>query len=227
MKKLTTGLLAAAFLFGGAASITHAAPFDWSITHRDSTDSSDVTTNVHPQSIADGARFIPYIEGRTESGGPDSAVYNMLSVGSGINFAGGTLSVTPYSIETTDGHLSDTLTAMNASTTANVSAIASNASAITANTSAINSLPLVQRATVTTDSSGNYTWTFPTAYASTTVPKITATSLDATAGMSNAKITSRSATSVSIHVDKLATILGLLTLSNNSSVPVDIIAVSQ
>lgn len=96
----------------------------------------------------------------------------------------------------------------------------------TSSMSFIKNKPLIQSVSSSTDASGNLTWTFPTSYGTTT-PKVIAVSEDSTSGaLSNVQITAKSGTSVTIHATRLATVLGLLSLTSNPSVTVDLIATS-
>lgn len=86
----------------------------------------------------------------------------------------------------------------------------------------------VQRISVQTDTSGNYTWTYPKTYPVGTLPVVNVISEDSTSGaLTNVQITSKSRTAVSIHSSRLTTVLGILTLASNPQVYVDIMAVPQ
>lgn len=102
--KVLSVLVAATVLFGFAGSV-FAAPFDLELTHRDSTDSSDVVSYLTPPTYGDGVDAIPYFQGRDDNSG----VFLYFTVGSGVSDAGGILSVTDNTIETPEGHLTDTL----------------------------------------------------------------------------------------------------------------------
>lgn len=100
-------------LLGFAGSV-FAAPLDLEISHRDTTDTTDIAQNVTPFSY--NGNSLMYFQGTgTGDGSVTTGNYAMLNVGSGIAIAGGNISVTPFSIETTDGHLSDTLGIINSS----------------------------------------------------------------------------------------------------------------
>lgn len=88
----------------------------------------------------------------------------------------------------------------------------------------LDSLNKVQNATVTTDSNGNATWTYPTAYA--TAPRVNATVEDATSGANtNVQIVSKTATSTTVHANRITSALGLLSLTSNpSGLVVDLMA---
>lgn len=85
-----------------------AAPRDWEITTRNSANSADVSENLTPNAYDLGSYSMPMFVG----GGGTSGTYISTNIGSGFAIAGSNISVTPYSIETTDGHLSDTLSIM-------------------------------------------------------------------------------------------------------------------
>lgn len=88
---------------------------------------------------------------------------------------------------------------------------------------------LIQSANITTNSSGAYTWTYPTAFGA--APRVTATVL-AAADVYDVKITNRTATSCTIQIGRTqvtsVSLLGLSILSVPASVGavnVDLIAV--
>lgn len=91
----------------------------------------------------------------------------------------------------------------------------------------LDSLVKVQRTRVTTDSSGNYTWTFPTAYASGQPPIVSVVGEDSSSALSNVQITSISNTSVTVHAGKITSALGILSLTSNATIPIDLTAVPQ
>lgn len=86
---------------------------------------------------------------------------------------------------------------------------------------------LIQRTTITTNASGVATWTFPSSFSST--PKISLAPIDSNSATSiDVKITSKSTTSVTIQVNKIVPVLGILTLLTSTNVgatDVDIIAI--
>lgn len=100
-KVMAAGLLAVSIAM---PSMALAAPFDWKIIHRDGGDTTDVNQSISPPTLLNGTQYIPLFDDTNE-------IYKFVAVGSGINYSygSGLISVTPFSIETTDGHLSDTL----------------------------------------------------------------------------------------------------------------------
>jgi len=96
--------------------------------------------------------------------------------------------------------------------------------------STVSSGPLIQRTSVTTDSSGVITWTYPTSFGAT--PVISAVVNGANTSVWNAQITSKSSTSVTIQVKRntptFLSLLGVDILSVNSSpqATVDIVAIA-
>lgn len=109
---------ATSIFFVVSTGIASAAPLSWEITHRNGDDTSDVTSLVNPPTVADGDSYIPYFQGRTDPGDPiDSGIFNYANIGSGIGFMGGNLYVTPSTIETPQGHLTDTLAGLVSTTT--------------------------------------------------------------------------------------------------------------
>lgn len=99
-KIMTVALAAGVFL--ASTGIALAAPYDLEITHRDGSDTTDVPQNLTPPTLLNNTNYLPYFDDTGES-------YNFAGIGSGFRLAAGYLSVTPTSIETTDGHLSDTI----------------------------------------------------------------------------------------------------------------------
>lgn len=133
MKKFLSVLAGAVVLLGFAGSV-FAAPLDLEISHRDSTDTTDVAQNVTPFSY--NGNSLMYFQGTgTGDGSVTTGNYAMLNVGSGIAIAGGNISVTPFSIETTDGHLSDTLGIING----NISTLNTGQSSLSMSISTLNS----------------------------------------------------------------------------------------
>lgn len=100
--KVFSVLVGATVLLGFAGSV-FAAPFDYTLTNLDSTGTATTTTTITPLT-APGSYTLPVFVGNNASSG-----FQEFSFGSGVATGGNTISVTPFSIETTDGHLSDTL----------------------------------------------------------------------------------------------------------------------
>lgn len=85
----------------------------------------------------------------------------------------------------------------------------------------------IQRVRAQTDASGNYTWTYPNAYASGTIPVIGNTLEDGTANaITNIQITAISNTSVTVRVARSVPVLGILNFSTNPQVYVHLTAVT-
>lgn len=101
MKKVLSVLAGSIVLFG-FASFAFASPFDYSVTYLDSTNAT-TTQTLTPPSYSGAFTFPIFV------GNGDSSNYQEFTLGSGIATGGNNLSVTPFSIETTDGHLNDTL----------------------------------------------------------------------------------------------------------------------
>lgn len=112
-------------------------------------------------------------------------------------------------------------------TTINLASPTANGIMVAADKTKLNNLVQVQRTRVTADASGNYTWTFPTAYASGQAPIVSVVAEDSSGSLSNVQITAVSNTSVTIHAGKITSALGILSLASNASIPVDITAVPQ
>lgn len=133
-----------------------------------------------------------------------------------------------YKIQGLDDVIASDAGKASASTVSSLSStVSSHTSSISTLNTKVNAIPLIQRIATSTDSSGNLTWTFPTSFGSST-PVVTVVAEDNTSGaLTNVQITAKSATSVTVHSNRITTVLGLLTLTTNPSVTVDITAVSQ
>lgn len=108
MKKVLSVLAGAIALFG-FASFAFASPFDYYVQSLDSTGLATTTTTITPQTYSGAFTFPVFV------GNGDSSGWQEFGLGSGIATGGNTISVTPFSIETTDGHLNDTLDIVNTS----------------------------------------------------------------------------------------------------------------
>lgn len=88
----------------------------------------------------------------------------------------------------------------------------------------LDNTPKVQRTRVQTNTSGQVTWNFPTAFAA--APIVIAVPEDNNAGVSvDVKITSISASSVTLQISKISTVLGILQLTANPQSYVHITAI--
>lgn len=132
MKKVLSVLAGSIVLFG-FASFALAAPFDYYVSNIDYTGTATTTQTISPQTYS-GAFTFPIFVGNGDSSG-----FQNFGLGSGIATAGNTLSVTPFSIETTDGHLSDTLSIINSSL-ASLPSLSSSVSFLGSSVSTINTL---------------------------------------------------------------------------------------
>lgn len=84
-----------------------------------------------------------------------------------------------------------------------------------------------QKLRVQTNSSGTYTWTFPTPYATGTLPIVSASGEDATTGLTNLQITAISNTSVTVQSYRITSALGILSLSSTPQIYVHLMALPQ
>lgn len=123
MKKVLSVFAGSIVLFG-FASFALAAPFDYYVSNLDSTGLATTTQTITPQTYS-GAFTFPIFVGNGDSSG-----WQEFGLGSGIATAGNTISVTPFSIETTDGHLSDTLSILSNGITSVSSSLAGLSSSI-------------------------------------------------------------------------------------------------
>lgn len=123
MKKVLSVLAGAIALFG-FASFAFASPFDYYVQSLDSTGLATTTSTITPQTYSGAFTFPVFV------GNGDSSGWQEFGLGSGIGTGGNTISVTPFSIETTDGHLSDTLGIINGSLSSMTSTVSSLSSTV-------------------------------------------------------------------------------------------------
>lgn len=102
-------VLVAVTMILGIASNAFAAPFDYYVSNLDSTGSATTTQTISPSTLLGSYTFPMFV------GNGDSSGFQNFILGSGISTGGNTISVTPLTIETGDGHLSDTLNIINSS----------------------------------------------------------------------------------------------------------------
>lgn len=94
-----------------------------------------------------------------------------------------------------------------------------------------NTLPLIQKTSVTTASDGSFVWTYPTAFSST--PTISVTANGAISSVWNAQITSKNSTTATIQVNRSVpsaiALLGLTigVVSTSPQTTVDIVAIGS
>lgn len=136
-----------------------------------------------------------------------SNITGLITQGSNITITGSGTSGSPYNIVSADY----------------ISAVTAPLSVTSGNLSILN-YKSVQATTLTTNSAGVATWTFSPAFSG--APKITTTPIDNTANTAvDVKITSKSATSVTIQVSKIQPILGILNILGTTGITdVDIAA---
>lgn len=100
--KVLSVLIGATILLTSAGA-AFASPFDFSLSHQDCTDTSPVVQTFSPF-YNPGSNSLPVFIGNDCSSG-----FQNLNIGSGIGIASGNIFVTPNTIETPDGFLTDTL----------------------------------------------------------------------------------------------------------------------
>lgn len=249
-RKIVATAMALAILLGGSG-IAYAAPYDTLLSTRNSDDTATVTTTVTPQCNQDGDHcFLGY---KVDNGG--IGYYQYFFPAGGIGISGANFYVSPDTIEYTSGvflrsvvdgkasssdlsSLASGIPGTVASTIASLlsnstSTLSTSIAAYEGNWTATSgpsvilnkpTIPNVEMGSCTTDSSGNCTWTYPTAFSGT--PKVVPAANQGTTGtLTNAQVTSKNSTSVTIHVNTLASVLGLLTLTGNpSGIVIDITA---
>lgn len=221
MKKYLGTLLAFLLVLGGA-SMASAAANDYHFSKQDGSNMATTTDAAPSQYVTS------FLANDITHGGPAfyytdgvSLVFDDIN----HNFSVGVIQPTQVA------GLADNLVSLSSSISSLSSTESSDVSTLSSLTSSlqtqINNLPTVQRIATTTDATGNLTWTFPTSFGSST-PVVEVTAVDNTSGaLTNVQITAVSATSVSIHTNRITTVLGLLTLTTNPSVQVEIMAVSK
>lgn len=94
--------------FLGSSFVTFAAPRDLKITTRNASDTADVSEAITPFAYDDGLYAIPMFYGA----GSNDGTYHSVDIGSGFSVLGNIIAVTPNTIETPDGHLTQTLNNM-------------------------------------------------------------------------------------------------------------------
>lgn len=107
--KVLSVLVGATALLGFAGSV-FAAPFDDIHSVLDVTGFATTTENVTPFATNSGSNSVEIFVGDDTS-----PTFRSFNIGSGIGLASGNIFVTPNTIETSDGHLSDTLNNINSS----------------------------------------------------------------------------------------------------------------
>lgn len=139
-------------------------------------------------------------------------------------FMANNASTTPYAASSTkNGFMSkEMFSKVNSMSTSTATGSASGYESAS-DKSKLDSLPKVQRIRATTDSSGAYTFTFPTAFGN--IPVVSTDIENTAAGLTQVYITSVSSTSVSIQTARASNILGILTLQSAPQLTVHIVAI--
>lgn len=109
MKKILVPIIAAALILI-PTGVAFAAPYDFEASARNQADSADTPFTLTPSDYSDGVYEIPAFLGGGFDGSTPYGSYHFIGLGSGISGAGGNISATINTIETSDGHLSNTLT---------------------------------------------------------------------------------------------------------------------
>lgn len=107
-KKIITTIFASIVILGGATSV-FASPFDFEGTARDKTDSTDNPFTLTPIDYTDGVYSILAFRGGGTDGINPLGSFHYIQAGSGVSIVSGNISVTEATIETPEGHLTDTL----------------------------------------------------------------------------------------------------------------------
>lgn len=198
-----------------AAGITSATAYDWHFLIENDTNNGNIAYDL-PIPGDTGDRII------TLNGFSKFPEFTGIGTGLVHDAYGLSVSGVPISAVT---NLQSTID----STNSNVTALTSSLTTTNSNVSTLNATlasSTVKRIRVQTASNGSYTWTFPTAFGTSTMPVITAVAEDGTAGITNVQITSLSNTSVSIQVSRLTSVLGILTLNTTPQVYVHLEAMN-
>lgn len=228
--KLGLGTLAILAILGSSVGIALATSNDWHTSVRNGTDTADVAINITAPT----------------TGEPQLLTFNPTSglpewfdiVHPGLNFNSvHQLEIGHFSIDHVEnleallaGKAStSTVNALSSSISASISTINTNITSVNSDVGFVYdyfSAQTPQRIRVQTNSSGTYTWTFPTPYDS--VPVINVVAEDATSNvLTNAQVISVSTTTVVVQARRVSTILGILTLTTNPQVYVHITAMPQ
>lgn len=204
-------LLAALLLVGvGAASQAHAAAYDWLFKLNDSVGSPYEFT-VTGDGIHDAVLMYR----------PGGQLPYLAPLNGGLQLNGSNQLVIDNIPQSEITNLTTDLATINSSLSGKASASHTHAASDVTNFNpsvdariASSTVPIgIQRTRALTDSSGVYTWTFPTAFAASTTPVIMVTAEDGTANvMTNAQVTSVSNTAVTVQVNQIAQVNLLSTL---------------
>lgn len=232
LRKIMLGAVLAGSLIIGA-QLAIAAGYDWHFSTRNSTDTADVSTDLNISGsfpeilVTNPATRLPEI---LQMAGAfdvnfDTDQVNVAIIGEDkVNHL--ELDLAAINASLADKASSASVSSLSSSVSSSLSSISSTLSALGSTTSVLASSSL-KRIRVQTDTSGTYTWTFPTAFASGTVPVIMATPEDATAGAStDVRITSISNTSVTVQTSRITTVLGLLSLNATPQIYVHLTAIA-
>lgn len=225
MKKFYVGSLFVLALFGFAFS-TKAAGYDWFITMNDS--SGTVNTSTPLAVPGDSNDRTLCLDGASKTS-------KWCAGGTGVIIQDGYISLAHIAPEALDpflpflgavavstSSLQSQITSLSASQSSFASAISSEIAGIGSTT------PIVEVTRAQTNTSGTYTWTFPMAFASGTVPVIEATPEDATVSASvDVRVTALTSTSVTVQASRLTTVLGILTLNATPQIFVHLEALQQ
>lgn len=232
--KYTAPFLLVAMLVGG--TVASAASNDWHMSYQNSGNSlvnADVAPSAYVTSfpandITNGGPAFYHVDG-VQLVLDDTA--HVLNVGliqpSQVDGLAGVLSGFTSQF-TTDEAAATALASSVSSLSSTVSTVSGAAASLqfqmTSVASALaSSTP--QRTRVQTNTSGTYTWTFPTAYATGTVPVVEVTPEDSTSAAStDVRIVSVSNTSVTVQASRITTVLGLLSLNATPQIYVHISA---
>lgn len=219
LRKIMLGMVLVGSLMVGAQMVS-AAAYDWHVYTRNSTDTGDVVTDLPLSSLqwqfvaTDPATHLPHIWGTDDSleWNTDTYTFNVGIINqSEVRDLISDLNTIRSDVN--NRHLKSTVDAATTSLQSQINSM--NAASTT-----------IQKLRVQTDSSGSYTWTFPTAFASGTMPVVTATPEDATGSAStDVRITAVSTTSVTVQATRITSVLGILSLNTTPQIYVHLTAV--
>lgn len=197
----------------GFATLVSATAYDWHLNLRNSTDTDDAAFDLTVGESAATRILTTY--GATHL----PRLYSLEETYMTFDDINGTLHLQDLPISKILA-LQATLDTINSATSTINSQISTLTSDLAQATSSI------QRLRVQTNTSGTYIWTFPRPFASSTIPVVEVVAEDSSVGMTNAQITSLSSTTVTIQVNRLSTLLGILTLNSTPQVYIDITAIN-
>lgn len=202
----------------GIVKYSSATAYDWHFSIKNGTDDGDIAYDL-PIPLDTTDRII------TLNGFNKFPMFT--SVGTGLVIDGDGLSVSNIPVSRIV-QLQQILNSINTATSTLFGTVDANSATLASLTGTVNELAtstLIQRIRVQTNTSGTYTWTFPVAYGTSTIPVIEVTPEDSTSAAStDVRIVSVSNTQIVVQASRITTVLGLLNLNATPQIYVHISA---